>query len=596
MSLPQRALLAAFVAGLAVGATLAWWLLPGAMTADQHAASARDGRPAGTIGSEAAARPDGAPRPTLEPRDGGTPRAGAASAAQLLDPEPPGPTAPLPSAVAAWIEVALRESVGEEPVHGTAYALPAGRPGADGLDEICHVELTSGEPACIPVPAEGLYDVGFVWSVGALLQTDVRASNAAPGRVTFALPALAPVRLRATAPLPTVGTSHRLEVRVTLRPAGEGPMRPYPGRRERPQVEITRSLDEAAEGGATLTLPLPRDQRYAVTASVIDQVVLQLEGMGLTMEDDSDTWDALASPDVVDAGGEVRLSWVERAHWKIRVRPEPAAWPGFSGNLTLRWESGGASQDEERALEGAEGLEALAAAGLTRSMHPGRGRLSWSGPGVMPDGLGPIELEPGATVESEITLRRDDGATSRSPDPVPLDLSALPPAARRRRDLAVCGLLPAATSSDDPVLLQRVDWNDAARTLEARWRDVGSVLAVMGSDWVSAPTSMPASGPFRPAFVPGGLLVVVPDLAAPPELGGLTLRHADGLPVFLASANDSHTGPSAAFEVRVGAGTLVGPLPPGPVRFRVRLGSHALGDASADVRAGGVTPLVLRLR
>jgi hypothetical protein len=106
---------------------------------------------------------------------------------------------------------------------------------------------------------------------------------------------------------------------------------------------------------------------------------------------------------------------------------------------------------------------------------------------------------------------------------------------------------------------------------------------------------MPSQG-FRPEFVAGGTLVVVPDMEVPLELGGLTLRRVDGLQFLVENRRDTNAETTPTIETEVYTGTVLGPFPPGPVRFSVRLGMHGLADATADVRPGGVTPLVVRLR
>ena len=200
-----------------------------------------------------------------------------------------------------------------------------------------------------------------------------------------------------------------------------------------------------------------------------------------------------------------------------------------------------------------------------------------------------MELAAGVPRVDEIVLRLDPDAVRSSGDAITLDLSALPAAMRPPHSLNVYGV-----DSAEAVGASTQSYGKGEpHVLEPVWRKATSVIATVDGTWVSPPERPPPSGEWRLGFIQGGTLVVMPEFQVSSYLGGLRLRRADGAPFVHQLGDGEHSGVG---EADVTVGTVLGPFPPGPVRFTVKMGSHALPDAVADVRAGGATSLVLRLR
>jgi hypothetical protein len=104
-------------------------------------------------------------------------------------------------------------------------------------------------------------------------------------------------------------------------------------------------------------------------------------------------------------------------------------------------------------------------------------------------------------------------------------------------------------------------------------------VAVRGS-WASDPVRVDAGGGVSLLLRPGGSLVLDVKSRPPASLGELLLRRRDGGPIL------TDGGVLPQMQVRAELGTVLGPLPEGPVDFVLELMGENVGEVHATVKAG----------
>ena len=224
-----------------MGAAVLWAVMAGRPDSPSvGGTSAEHGTAAEGGGSERSAE-----GPRLEPRRKEPARAPAGGTASDVPvrTDPLASPEPLAVAAAAWIEVTIAPSAEWPEVRGTVYALPARAGGADEVERVCHMEVSTERSARLPVPTEGMYDVGFVWGFGWAFVTDVRVTATGSASVVLRPPPAAPVTVKLDGALPKKDATHSFEAWVRLELSGECPTRRFPGRGERPALVIHQKLE-----------------------------------------------------------------------------------------------------------------------------------------------------------------------------------------------------------------------------------------------------------------------------------------------------------------------------------------------------------------
>ncbi len=548
------------------------------------------------------ARPDRAPRPSgisLEPArpPGGAP-ARAPLGAPVSGTEVPGtavPGTPAPGAgggattgegaVAAWIELTVHRADRTAAPGGTVYLLPPGEPGTDDLDEIPHAALDEDGRALVPVPLAGAWDVGYAGE-GQVLLPDVRVGPGETARLGIVLPDARPIRFRVRGEVPETGT---WVVSVASEGSG-GEEVAFPGRGQEASLSATTWLDE--EGKAE-TEPLPPGRRFQVAVS---------EGSG-TAKSWLEAGAASASP-----GDEVVLAQVPLAQLAVRVRREGLP-PEADVSLQLvRPDSG---FPPERIGDRDSYPAAHVPPFLDLALGPGRARVVWSGSGIEGGTTDDFRLECGHTTVREVVLRARpaveeppaDGGAVDPPGSPRWRLEALLPDGSpvgEGRLVLVLAAISAGTGSS--ARAEYFGYDPASPEVEPTegWPAVREILGVAGPGLASEPASVGADGRVRIALRPGGLLAVVPERLQAPGLGALTVEREDGRPIPVAYAGESSGSTEESWQMaaaslapRVGIGTILGPFPEGPYRFRVRVGRRLVAEVSAAVKAGTIQPLVI---
>jgi hypothetical protein len=206
-----------------------------------------------------------------------------------------------------------------------------------------------------------------------------------------------------------------------------------------------------------------------------------------------------------------------------------------------------------------------------------------------------VAIEPGRTTRLEIVVRFDPpqaATVSLSPSPVP---------ATRAVAVRFTGLPARDMPPDVPLfgydsLDRGGTWITSVRAgegaeLHEQWRDARRVVAFAGPWLASDPVDVADRDTVTFALRPAGVLIVVPEDAMDATGENLRVLPQDGRPP---TGYERKVDGAPELMAHVRPGAVLGPFPAGPHRFRVWWGRHRLPDATATVRAGRATPLILR--
>ena len=502
----------------------------------------------------------------------------------------------------SWLDVAVVEENGEPcRTTGVVYALPAGEPGADDLDDVSHATLGNGASARLAVPIAGAYDVGCRALGRFGLATNVCAEAGKRTPVT--------VRLPAGLPLEVVWDRSQRDADAKEGPDLQGklllaaldvPFREFPGRGE--HLGLTREIDLWSDG-PWVTTDLPRGTRLEVGASLIE--FAPRRGGEKAMPGPCRHYRLVADRTIAFPGDTVRVRLEHLARVTIRLRGIPSTdWPEGGASGTFYFEQGWGTTPH-RAAWGSRAEIVGRTTALDFEGVPGQLRLRWEGEGIAEGSREDLFLESGENGEVECLLRPD--------------LATAPPsrASANREHLSVWiqglsarGSAPGLQEEPRVFAVAATEDGTASETLDSAVSLEGpepfpvsddfhrsrEILAVFGTTHASDPVPVPAGGSVVVTVRPAGLLIVVPETVTTAGMGKLEVRRSDGLPIPVRSADDWTMLGEARLSPRVQPGTMLGPFPEGELRFEVRLGRVRLPDATATVRAGHIGVLRIRTR
>ncbi|MCI0342185.1 MAG: hypothetical protein L0216_13750 [Planctomycetales bacterium] len=544
------------------------------------------------------------PDTAVAPASDGAATAGGGPGDSAL-PGPPGSEG-AEGGAAAWFEVTVARASGEPPKGVVVYALPAGVRGVDDEDEVCQVELEDSPTVRLPVPREGLYDLGVVAREGHALLTDLRADRGEVVRASLSVPPGKPITLRCGNPLPRplAAGATRVEAVVRFRSADRGRSRDFPGRGDEPAVSHTERV--ASFPGEALSARLPEGVELAVDAwleETVEKPIPVPRSPGVLAQTRPGVVSHQRHPGTtvlrtdrreVRAGETLDLRVGSRAQLVVRVRlagvPESGratftlrqdAAPEVSGRL--KWP---ASPLGERPLT-------MALAGT-----PGPARLSWEGRGIRPGRIEDIVLVEGRDVEREVALEPGAAAgeepaarDSSAPGAVRVHVEGVPEGSRGD---AEAGILAAWLDEDGDPVEERwdVDLEDPEHDFGRAWAHVKRAVLIVDSTHASEPFAVVPGAEVRVAVRRGGLLVVVPEAQYERALGTISVEREDGIPIPVHDGEVARD-PDPKLRAAVRPGTILGPFAPGTIRFRVRVGGVPLPETTATVVAGATRPLVI---
>ena len=218
-----------------------------------------------------------------------------------------------------------------------------------------------------------------------------------------------------------------------------------------------------------------------------------------------------------------------------------------------------------------------------------KGSYRWQAGGGPPDEVALPDLPPGGSVVVRGRLRVAPATAVVSFDHVAVEdergAAIVPSEAQSVWAFADTESAGAANAPDALDRLARELRTDALTLATDAWH-------------VSRAVGAATSGPTRVRVALGGYLVVHVPRPPPPSAGALTLRRADGGWLGVRTTALPGPGEPGAPEdqalASVGNGTVVGPLPAGPIELVVSIGGADLGPVTATVVAGEVSVLTLR--
>jgi hypothetical protein len=189
---------------------------------------------------------------------------------------------------------------------------------------------------------------------------------------------------------------------------------------------------------------------------------------------------------------------------------------------------------------------------------------------------------------------------------IPVTLTGLRPSAEDDVPLYFFVELARTQDEDADVWMDGLDWNGARYYVDARDRARARQAMVHAGPWLAShPTDIRNATQIQFELEPAGLLVVLPGRLKLPagqpvtieRVDGGLLPHADDLSA-LDSDEDGQvasgwTPGEAHKRVRVKRGTILGPLPAGPVRLRLRQAGFELGTLTAQVVPSQLRPIIL---
>jgi hypothetical protein len=450
-------------------------------------------------------------------------------------------------------------------------------------DDIPHVDHDPPGPCRLGVASAGAYDVGArtMDYVGAALARDRVVGPGETVGVVLRVPRGRPVMVVPPERWPfqadlESGRIHLVVEVVDEIPGGEW----FPGRDD--TLDIKAHVTTAGKG-AWRSPPLPRGVNLRV------RTTLFLDHRRKAHEDERPVWTVVAEPEVVRAGGTVRLRAVPAAWLLIRPRAEdPRSWPTGGLEVVFRLSQDGSSGREwTRAWGGVGELgreDASTKSWMTLPARPGVASLSWDGEGILPGEATGIRLQQGPPTVLDVILRQDPRELP-APQDIEVELRGLPEPTPGREALPVS--LEALLSTDDedrPERLEHSICEGEPRRLDWGWRRAAWLLASAEGGLVSRPVPIPREGGVTVELEPGGYLVVVPARALGDDLGEVRVRRKDGRP-FLAGGMEGWED-SIHESVEVSAGTNLGPLPAGTYTFAVTIAGVPQPDVTVTVRPG----------
>jgi hypothetical protein len=455
----------------------------------------------------------------------------------------------------------------------------------DDVDLVPSASLDLPSLPRISVSVPGLYDVAVRSGIRIACVPDVAVERGAVVPVTLRLPATedATFRLEGDGPRSAVVAISPREV-PTGEVAAEDEGWEYPGRGGHLFV------GDSWEWGSTLeplTVPLPRGaaHRYSVAP--------------LAAEDGAAPVRLQPMAGVVRGGETIRLSSAGPAFLKIHFRTEPDLPPDtvfdlegevIQGECTFPFDTSTMTNGPGDVIEvQAEGMPGPAVV-RWRARPAGQGHPAVSFP---PGSLEGVVFLAGSEILREVTIPIDTVealrfAAARGPLRVDLRLPDGRPAHGAEATLLAIEWREGAVQGFG----RHTDFAGEEILLPAEAREESThLLAVLGTDLVSEVVPLGETEGVNLRLRPAGLLLVAPDALLPEGAGRLTLRRADGGLVLRIADGVLE---DAEVELPVGAGTLLGPFPEGPVTFEVRVGGLRLPDATAVVKAGRIEPLRVR--
>jgi hypothetical protein len=551
---------------------------------------------------------------------------------------------PLPTGT---LRVRAADHAGEPLDDGTLYVLPAGARGADDSEAILSADVDEGT-ATLEVPAGVPLDVGLVGATGATMRTDVVVPAGHTHEVALALTGAAAIT--ATLPdLPPEFHDGALAVQVQLADPGEGIE--FPGRHERARAwSTTFNLDRDGRGTSdalapgtryaleAIAVPLgPRrggqpaaaTWRFAVTptqAAPGDHVVVRLapsaklrialDGRGRCRRADPHV-----QVQVVADGREVArfMAWYEQLMGEPPAPPEPRIPAGAdAAQVELLRRAAELQQAQLRLRQRRQWMPLP----FEAAVPPGPARLVWGGDGVEPGARELGVLAAGTVTDVTIPVQFAETASQilrlavpdAGPDEdeelaaVPLALHGVPaPAADRALPPVACFLaLAGAPGQEAEVWHGSIDPEEPVLLIAPSDRRRAQLGVAHAGPWLATgPVALGEASAPRLEFRPAGLLVLLPGRLPLPETAAVTVCRTDGAPLpyvetlaglpldHLGQVPPHWTADDAATSVCVRVGTVLGPLPAGPVRLEVRRGGFRLGEVTATVVAGQIRAVVL---
>lgn len=548
------ALAAAFGAGLAAGRGCG---------PEPGGVDARDVSPASS--HAASAKPHLAPTPRARDRVAdttATPAAMSAERADAADATPPREGDEFPSA-----EVEVVWADGSCAVEATVYAIPAGATDVDDAP----VTGLSGTRARLHVLEPGLYDVGALCGLSQVLVHDVRFPHEGVLRLEFPPTGEVVVRMPLEG-LPTAGESKNSGYAFSLVRSGD--RFAYPGR------------GETSHGSATGRIT-PDGAPWSARAPLHARLRLQLDDR------------FRAEPGEFTAPAEVRLTSLPRYPVSVWVElrpPDRRLTSNVSLGVHFRQEGSAWTHHFGGKFDAGVPFDRASARWVFNTeFDAAAGTLRWSGDGVVPgeqrfEGLAAGEL---SALVVPVELLPDDefvaAAASRSSQAASL---------ARRTTVRVLTEAGAPTSDAEVEVrdaegecLNMIYGPDQEVLVETmappRWAmactgdSVSPVVSLSG--WTASPVTL--------RLERGGYLLAMPEAssAVPSELGSPRIERRHGAPFTV--------GGSIYTSEELTPGLVLGPLPPGPIEFRVVLRGRVLATARATVRAGAYEVLrIPRLR
>lgn len=516
--------------------------------------------------------------------DGSEPPRTPTSASLPPPAQPPPQAPPAPAALGvATLVVTFALELTPGPTDGAVYVLPAGAPGVDDLFTVPHG--TVGEPFEVPAPAT--YDVGILAIGGkhdgeVALATDVHVEAGETRRLEIARAreVSRPIRMHVH-PGPTGTLPRGWIVRVRWTPhAAELPKYPGRGESREGRLPITSRFEVHGETDVE-TEPLPEGGSWSAEAFV------EVEDLRDPPEGQLEVpLRAILEPPEARPGARVDLRLEPFTFLRLRAVAPEGGWPEGVGPLRIVWTGEGPPVSVE--YETPWALEQ----GAEVQVSPGRGRLSWSGPGFVSGRSEPIVATPPREGIVLLEPRIELDPTQR---PVPSRLFLRVRAGERPIDV------------DEPATVYRVqrtlreapaDWGELDRSWASDLRidlppsSEGEThkIVVVHRSRSSDVLDVRSGADVEVDLHPGGYLILVPGSTAAPPFE-TTLERVDGGPLPSHRPWVAAGSRAVGRRVSVEAGVVLGPFPAGVLRLRMLRAGVPAGELVPTVRADAYVPL-----
>ena len=369
-----------------------------------------EGAAAGRVGpdpraEEPAARLAGRGPPTAG-RTSDVPAGASPVAASVVADAAAGDADPPPASdphTVAWLDVSVALPPGGTRLAGTVYALPAGHPGVDDVALLSHADL-DGDHARLPLPAGGLWDVGYAGPLGHTLRRDVHVAAGGETQVDLRLPAVAPLTaVFESAEAAAWAEGRNLHVQVRTDPSG--PERDYPGRGDAYRWRTASHLGGRVKAR---TRALPLGMALELQLHYRERLPPG-EATALADARPHPDWRLELSRTTAQPGDEVGVRLVRLAQVRLTPRVEGQAsssWPagtGLHALLELRRE--GQVLDDAVAVVFREAQGDLDR--IVLRAPEGAASLVWSGDFCFPGAVGGLHLVAGEVADVEALIRLD---------------------------------------------------------------------------------------------------------------------------------------------------------------------------------------------